>query len=641
MKTNARPFSSAQKVALCIVVFSVISIGALAFAPAVSAQGPTNREFVVVASQYAFDPNFINVNFGDNVTIRLRSADVAHGMYIDGYDINIKLFPESPSDEVVVTFVANRAGVFRYRCSITCGGYHPFMMGKLTVEPGYEFPISIVLAWGIAMGSIGVYWKGRFEPIEEPEPVEKIDLLKFKLIKKLLKSRNIQFTILLATLAIFVFVIMSGLVGTPVGNRNFSVVMVWIIWWGALMIFMVPIGGRLWCMVCPLPAMGEWAQRGSLTTKNEKPHGLMKKWPKKLDNIWLQNAGFLSMTIFIGIMMISSLATALLMLLLIVLPLALSFVFKDRVFCRYLCPVSGFIGLYANAGMLELRVKDRAVCKKHIESKDCIQGNENGYGCPWFEFPQNLDRNAYCGLCLECIKTCPKDNIALNFRLGGEDLEIDPWAGRKKRKLDEAWKAFIMLTLAFLYGITFMGPYSFLKDMARIASLNEWLSFIILVWGMALIVVPGIFVGFTAIAKRASGNKEITLKKLVINYANALVPLGLLAWIAFSVAIVMIQGSLLIPVIADPFGWGWDIFALVGNPFGLGIDYPWQPYFTTFVPFIQMAILLGGLFLAVRASYQIGLRVFKDRAQAVKGSIPIIVFMTLFTMVLLWHWTGG
>ncbi|MEM4303463.1 MAG: hypothetical protein QW470_07415 [Candidatus Caldarchaeum sp.] len=52
---------------------------------------------------------------------------------------------------------------------------------------------------------------------------------------------------------------------------------------------------------------------------------------------------------------------------------------------------------------------------KHV-GKECFKGSENGYGCPWYEFPQNLNRNAYCGLCMECVKTCPLDNIALNLR---------------------------------------------------------------------------------------------------------------------------------------------------------------------------------------------------------------------------------
>ena len=99
----------------------------------------------------------------------------------------------------------------------------------------------------------------------------------------------------------------------------------------------------------------------------------------------------------------------------VVIAITLSIFYKDRVFCRYVCPVGGFIGLYSLASGLELRVKDQNVCLNH-KTKDCVVGNSCGYGCPWMVYPGKLERNAACGLCTECIKTCTEDNIALNLK---------------------------------------------------------------------------------------------------------------------------------------------------------------------------------------------------------------------------------
>ena len=70
------------------------------------------------------------VNPGDRVTIELVSTDVVHGMYIDGYDLDVQADPGQPQR---LTFIADRAGMFRFRCSVTCGELHPFMIGKLHV----------------------------------------------------------------------------------------------------------------------------------------------------------------------------------------------------------------------------------------------------------------------------------------------------------------------------------------------------------------------------------------------------------------------------------------------------------------------------------------------------------------------------
>ncbi len=93
---------------------------------------PTERNFQVKASSFEFFPAELNVNLGDHVTIELTATDVVHGLFIDGYDLEVRAEPGQP---VTLTFVADRPGSFRTRCSVTCGDMHPFMIGKLHVGP--------------------------------------------------------------------------------------------------------------------------------------------------------------------------------------------------------------------------------------------------------------------------------------------------------------------------------------------------------------------------------------------------------------------------------------------------------------------------------------------------------------------------
>ena len=224
------------------------------------------------------------------------------------------------------------------------------------------------------------------------------------LVNRLLKSRWPQWLAVALMLAFFVLAILSGLFGTPAGNRNFGIVFVWIVWWGLLIVVMIPVAGRLWCGVCPIPAPGEWLQRRSLVApgKGGKLYTLGRKWPARFRNIWLQNLGFLGVALFSTVILTTPPVTALVLLGFVVVALATSTLFERRTFCRYLCPVGGFIGLYSQVAPLELRVKDSQVCAGHRE-KTCYTGSDDGYGCPWLVFPGKLTSNSYCGLCTECL----------------------------------------------------------------------------------------------------------------------------------------------------------------------------------------------------------------------------------------------
>ncbi len=56
------------------------------------------------------------------------------------------------------------------------------------------------------------------------------DLTQLPLVKALVKSRWPQFILQATALSGFIFAIVAGLFGTPVGSHNFSIVFVWIVW---------------------------------------------------------------------------------------------------------------------------------------------------------------------------------------------------------------------------------------------------------------------------------------------------------------------------------------------------------------------------------------------------------------------------
>src|SRR5690606_15264673 len=190
--------------------------------------------------------------------------------------------------------------------------------------------------------------------------VARYDLLRRALwLGRVLRSRLLQPALMLVTLVVFTLAIVTGLFGTPAGSRNFGIVFVWIVWWALLIVVLVPLFGRVWCMMCPIPAPGEWLQRRAIVRRNPgRPRTLRKRWPRRLKNMWLQNIGFLGVALFSDGSLTRPCVCAVVLLACPLIALRLSLLYESRVFCRSVCPVGGFIGLYAMMAPLELRTRD-------------------------------------------------------------------------------------------------------------------------------------------------------------------------------------------------------------------------------------------------------------------------------------------
>jgi heme/copper-type cytochrome/quinol oxidase subunit 2 len=125
---------------------------ALVLAPApFSAAPPADRTFRIEARSFEYTPPTLAVNPGDRVTLELVSTDAAHGLYLDGYGLNVTAVPGQTAR---LTFTADKTGSFRFRCSVTCGPLHPFMIGKLSVGPNWLLWRGVGLAALAALASL-------------------------------------------------------------------------------------------------------------------------------------------------------------------------------------------------------------------------------------------------------------------------------------------------------------------------------------------------------------------------------------------------------------------------------------------------------------------------------------------------------
>lgn len=132
---------------------------AVLFLPIPALAQPTTRHVTMSMEQFAFDPPVLRINRGDRVILTLQATDVAHGFYLDGYGLDTRVEPGLSQQ---IEFVADQTGKFRYRCSVSCGTLHPFMIGELVVGPNQTFVRAVGLVLVALVATLFYLW--RFSP---------------------------------------------------------------------------------------------------------------------------------------------------------------------------------------------------------------------------------------------------------------------------------------------------------------------------------------------------------------------------------------------------------------------------------------------------------------------------------------------
>jgi cytochrome c oxidase subunit II len=94
-------------------------------------QAPNRREFTIVAKDFQYSPNRIEVMQDDLVKLTVRSDDIAHSFTIDEYRI-VKRIPAGGS--TTFEFQVDRAGTFPFYCTLTSDPGHKMMRGQLVVR---------------------------------------------------------------------------------------------------------------------------------------------------------------------------------------------------------------------------------------------------------------------------------------------------------------------------------------------------------------------------------------------------------------------------------------------------------------------------------------------------------------------------
>ncbi|HXK58549.1 MAG TPA: 4Fe-4S binding protein [Acidobacteriota bacterium] len=607
---------------------------------------PQVRDIHIEAFRYGFSPSRIKANRGDRLRLTFSARDTGQSFFLQDYDLQVVITPGSklvevyrlsrpydpPVRQAVVELTAGLGGwagplisKSQFRNHVYNGPMHGTERGDLIVSPNYLLTGALGLL--VAFPVVALLLRGK-KPQAVEGPGVRINLFKvFPRLKRLVKKPSFQFYLTLPMLAVFYFVILAGLFGTKVSGRNAGPMVIWVLWLSALIVLLVPLGGRIWCLVCPLPTIGEWLQRHRMAGKRSgqtEESGLLVRGSQA----WPRTLFFLLLGTFSMALVAVPAATSLLLLGLTGLAVATSLFSNHRLFCRLLCPINSFISLYSMTGRLMIRSESLTTCASCRE-RFCLTGSTKGWGCPYGLCVGELDRNNDCGMCTECVKTCAYDNVALFFRPSGSDTRIGNFG--------EAWQAIVMFGLAIVYCIINLGPWHQIRDHIDIVDKQNWAGFGIyaaVVWVLLLGVLPGVLYLLTKVGMLIPHGRQPDVKAASRLRActAALVPLGLAIWIGFAVAIFCSMLTFVLQSLSDPFNWGWNLLGQAGSP--------WHILWAPAIPWFQTAGVLIGLVYSLKTLGSCWPVDGSSGSKWLSGRLPLAAFLWVVTAGMIWFYAG-
>jgi hypothetical protein len=118
----------------------------------------------------------------------------------------------------------------------------------------------------------------------------------------------------------------------------------------------------------------------------------------------------------------------------------------------------------------------------------------------------------------------------------------------------------------------------------------------------------------------------------MLRLAYILIPIGIFAWIAFSLPMLMVNYSYILNVLSDPLGLGWDVLGTAA--------YPFQPLYPQSIPIIQGIILLCGLYFGLSRGYLSLKEIMTDADTRARAMIVPSLFALLVINIFLRLYMG-
>ncbi len=440
----------------------------------------------------------------------------------------------------------------------------------------YDLPLPLSLyLWGsaaaVAVSFVIIGLFVRHSPRADGYP--RVDLLRFA-PARLIARPAVAFVLQLLAVALFIVTVLAGMRGDPNPYRNIAPTLVWIIWWVGLA-YVSAFLGNLWALINPWNTLFEAAEV-LCTGVGGRALSLRRPYPAAL-GVW---PAFVLLAAFAWI----------------------ELVYPSPAVPKHIACFAIAYSILTFAGMT---LYGRETWLAHGEVFALVFGT--------------FARFAPTG----CGIRSP-DRPQWELRPFGAGL-LD------SRAVSTSMMAFVLLLLAtVLYDGALGTPeWASLESAlaARLSLLGGFAAIAIKTAGLVLfwVVLCGAYVAVCALMSQAAGG--LPPVAMARRFALTLVPIAIGYHLAHYLTYLLVQGQYIIPLISDPFGFGWNLFGTAGYRVDIavvGARFSW---------YAAVTAILAGHVAAVYLAHLEAMRIFPARTLALRSQVPLTALMVVYTFV--------
>jgi hypothetical protein len=375
----------------------------------------------------------------------------------------------------------------------------------------------------------------------------------------------------LAVLALFAITIAAGLVGDQNPYRNIAPTMVWIVWWVGLA-YVSAFAGDIWSLVNPWRTVFDGAELAYRRLGGRGAPGLGLTYPAAL-GAW---------------------PAALLLLVFSWLEL----VYPNAAAPAHIAALAIAYSALTWAGMLAF---GRDAWLRNAEVFSLVFGTLARFA-PTEAKEGRLHLRPY-GAGLLAAGPVPAPVMAFVLLLLASVL-YDGLIGTGEWAIVEAWLESLL-----------PGTGAHRSMAIRSAGLLAmWLVFL------------GAYLGISGAMSARAGGRPGALQ-VARSFALTLVPIAIGYHLAHYLVFLLVQGQYIIPLLSDPFGYGWNLLGTAGYRVDIGLV---GARFTWYAA--VGAIVLGHVW-AVFLAHLEAIRVFDTPAAALRTQVPLTALMVVYTFI--------